>query len=161
MRLLAGRISSGASLNADGRTPWRCGQARHGPGLQQLLQASFATVTSFKIKLPMEVADDLVTANVAARPRTTRGASLVDIVQVLVDGINVGASVVTVAVAASSLRKAGRRLTQWLRSRRPDQLVRLKIESSAGEHTLDLDLSRSEEDVVEEVVALLQHITRQ
>jgi hypothetical protein len=82
-------------------------------------------VNEVRLSLPADVADALVADEIAFRPIVTRGPGTGQVVQLIVDGVNTGAAVVTLAVAASSLRKLAERL--WEKFRHADENIIMTI----------------------------------
>lgn len=73
-----------------------------------------------RMSMPADLADSLINQQVAVRPPKTRGPAD-DLVQMVIDGVNTGASVVTVVMAAAAMRKFAERL--WERMRRSEKDV--------------------------------------
>jgi hypothetical protein len=73
-------------------------------------------MTAVRILMPADLADTLVDDQIAVRPFTTRGTGAGELIRVVIDDVNTGASVVTLFMAADALGKFAERL--WARLRR-------------------------------------------
>jgi hypothetical protein len=71
------------------------------------------------LNVPAEVAESLTADGSAVRTLSTRGPSG-DVIHILVNGVNTGASLITVGAAAGALYKVSTRLAGILRRRRHD-----------------------------------------
>lgn len=68
--------------------------------------------------MPVDLADALVDDGIARRPFVTRGPGADELIRMVIDDVNTGASVVTLVIAADALRKFAGRL--WARLRRSE-----------------------------------------
>ena len=84
------------------------------------------TADTITISLPSDVAKDLIADGVATRPFIARGPGAGEIARLIVDDVNTGAAVVTLAVAVNSCRKLAERL--WARVRQADEVIAITID---------------------------------
>jgi hypothetical protein len=77
-------------------------------------------MAAVRISMPADLADTLVDDRIARRPFTTRGPGTDELIRMVIDDVNTGASVVTLVVAADAVRKIAGRLWARLRQSQED-----------------------------------------
>jgi hypothetical protein len=77
-------------------------------------------MAAVRISVPADLADTLVGDRIAVRPFTTRGTGAGEVIQMVIDDVNTGASVVTLLMAADAVRKFAERLWARLRQSKED-----------------------------------------
>jgi hypothetical protein len=105
--------------------------------------------------LPTDVAQDLMDAGIAARIPTTRtGVPLADII---VTGLSVATTVVTLAQAPATLDDVAHRLLTWRRQAklRRDPVVSVDASGPNGRISLQLTSTTSEEEIAHAVSLVL------
>jgi hypothetical protein len=109
-----------------------------------------------RVSLPGSVADVLIEDGLAVTPYRTRGPSTTQALEFVVNGINTGASVVTLVITANALKKLAARL--WALARRADRpLCTISITTSDGTRQIDIakgDTS-AEDKILDFVIAAL------
>jgi hypothetical protein len=106
-----------------------------------------------RISLPSDLAAELVNDCVAVHPYETRGIAD-EVIHMVIDGINVTASVVTVAMAADAVRKFATRL--WVRSRKSEEdvmRVTVMVPGDAAPH--ELEVKRDDDSGADKILDLL------
>jgi hypothetical protein len=78
-------------------------------------------MAAVRISMPVDLADALVDDRVARRPFTTRGPGADELIRMVIDDVNTGASVVTLVMATDAVGKFAGRL--WARLRRSQEDV--------------------------------------
>jgi hypothetical protein len=113
---------------------------------------------AWRISVPDELAETLVVEGVAVRPLLTRGGAVSEVIHFLVDGVNTGASVVTVGVATGGLYKLSQRLARFLH-RDAGAPTRVTFRGPHGERTVPIDRSRTEPEIAATLLAALHAVS--
>jgi hypothetical protein len=116
-----------------------------------------AVTTAIRLELPRDVADELVAERAAVRPLVTRGSGVSDVVQFLLDGVNTGSSVVTVAVAGGGLYTVARRLLDRM-ERKSGGVVIVVLRGRGGSEELEIPPDASEEEMAALIVAAIHTV---
>jgi len=113
---------------------------------------------AYRIEVPSELAEELVADGTAVRPLSTRGGGLGEIVRLIVDGVNTGASVVTVAAASAATYRVSQRLAAHLGRQRKGQTITVVLRGPGGERTVTILPEATDEKVAEELQAALSSV---
>jgi len=105
---------------------------------------------------PESLARDLIDGGVAAPARSPRGLAG-DLFRLAVDGIETGASIVTVVTAPEILRQVVTRARRMLTTGDAGP-IRITIEGPSGRRTLELDREASDHSAADQLAAFVDEV---
>ncbi len=111
-----------------------------------------------RIEVPDEIAAELLADGTAVRPLSTRGGGLGEVLRFVIDGVNTGSSVVTVATASVMLHKVGQRFAAHIRNSKTDGVTTVVVTGPRGERTLMVASDAAMEDVAEDFRSALESV---
>lgn len=111
-------------------------------------------MAAVRISLPSEMADALVDDAVAIRPFTLRG-NAGDVWQLLVNGVNTGASTVTLIVATNTLRKLAQRIWERLGDDDSKEEIIVSLTLPGEEHPKALKIQRDDAAAQDKILDFL------
>lgn len=110
-------------------------------------------MSAVRISMPADLADVLVDDRIAVRPFGTRGPAD-ELIHMAIDGVNTGASVVTVVVAADAMRKFAGRIWQRLRRGR-EEIVTITVMLPGTDAPRELKVRADDADGADKVLDFL------
>lgn len=109
---------------------------------------------AIRVELPEDIASALIDDGVAVIPYRTRGPGAGQVLGFVVNGVNTGASVVTLLITADALKKLAARL--WARARGHDQpWCTISITTPDGERRIGISRNdaSAEDKILDFVIA--------
>ena len=109
-----------------------------------------------RIVLPDELADRLVANGVAVRPLGTRGALLSEPVSLVIEAINTGSAMVSIAVGLATCKRLAEVILERRRPSEPDQLtIDITVAGESRRLSLDRNAANAQDEILDFLVDAL------